>query len=125
MAHRTGDDGRRADGNILPDADPPTLAPALAAERGWSDAVVGYLASLNTLGAILFLALGAPFLRRVGSVRAFAGGARGWNRRAHAAAATVRAGRRDGRLLIGWVMAPPRRRATMSCTEPRRRAGAP
>lgn len=49
---------------------PPTLAPALAAERGWSDAVVGYLASLNTLGSILFLALGAPFLRRLGSVRA-------------------------------------------------------
>jgi MFS family permease len=53
---------------------PPTLAPALAAERGWSDAVVGYLASLNTLGAILFLALGAPFLRRVGSVRALQAG---------------------------------------------------
>ncbi len=53
---------------------PPTLAPALAAERGWSDAVVGYLASLNTLGAILFLALGAPFLRRMGSVRALQAG---------------------------------------------------
>lgn len=49
---------------------PPTLAPVLAIERGWSDAVVGYLASLNTLGSILFLALGAPFLRRLGSVRA-------------------------------------------------------
>lgn len=53
---------------------PPTLAPALAAERGWSDAVVGYLASLNTLGSILFLALGAPFLRRLGSVRALQAG---------------------------------------------------
>jgi MFS family permease len=53
---------------------PPTLAPALAAERGWSDAVVGYLASLNTLGAILFLAIGAPFLRRMGSVRALQAG---------------------------------------------------
>lgn len=48
---------------------PPTLAPALAAERGWTDAVVGYLASLNTLGSILFLALGAPILHRLGSVR--------------------------------------------------------
>ncbi|WP_439498304.1 MFS transporter [Bosea sp. (in: a-proteobacteria)] len=53
---------------------PPTLAPALAAERGWSDAVVGYLASMNTLGSILFLALGAPFLRRLGSVRALQAG---------------------------------------------------
>lgn len=53
---------------------PPTLAPALAAERGWSDAVVGYLASMNTLGSILFLALGAPFLRRLGSVRSLQGG---------------------------------------------------
>ncbi len=53
---------------------PPTLAPALAAERGWSDAVVGYLASLNTLGSILFLVLGAPFLHRLGSVRALQGG---------------------------------------------------
>jgi len=53
---------------------PSTLAPVLAAERGWSDAVVGYLASLNTLGAILFLALGAPFLHRMGSVRALQAG---------------------------------------------------
>lgn len=53
---------------------PPTLAPALAAERGWSDAVVGYLASMNTLGSILFLALGAPILRRLGSVRSLQGG---------------------------------------------------
>lgn len=53
---------------------PPTLAPVLAAERGWSDAVVGYLASMNTLGSILFLALGAPFLRRLGSVRSLQGG---------------------------------------------------
>lgn len=49
---------------------PPTIAPILATERGWSDAVVGYLASLNTLGSILFLALGAPHLRALGSVRA-------------------------------------------------------
>lgn len=49
---------------------PPTIAPILAEERGWSDSVVGYLASLNTLGSILFLALGAPYLRALGSVRA-------------------------------------------------------
>ncbi len=48
---------------------PPTLAPALAAERGWSDSVIGYLASLSTLGSILFLALGAPLMRRLGSIR--------------------------------------------------------
>lgn len=49
---------------------PPTIAPILAEARGWSDSVVGYLASLNTLGSILFLALGAPYLRALGSVRA-------------------------------------------------------
>lgn len=53
---------------------PPTLAPALAAERGWSDAVVGYLASLNTIGSILFLALGAPLMRRLGSIRSLQAG---------------------------------------------------
>lgn len=53
---------------------PPTIAPILAAERGWSDSVVGYLASLNTLGSILFLALGAPYLRALGSVRALQAG---------------------------------------------------
>ncbi len=36
--------------------------------------MVGYLASINTLGSILFLALGAPFLRRLGSVRSLQGG---------------------------------------------------
>lgn len=53
---------------------PPTIAPILAAERGWSDSVVGYLASLNTLGSILFLALGGPYLRALGSVRALQAG---------------------------------------------------
>lgn len=53
---------------------PPTIAPILAGERGWSDSVVGYLASLNTLGSILFLALGAPYLRALGSVRALQAG---------------------------------------------------
>lgn len=53
---------------------PPTIAPILAVERGWSDSVVGYLASLNTLGSILFLALGAPYLRALGSVRSLQAG---------------------------------------------------
>ena len=48
---------------------PPTLAPALAAERGWSDSVVGYLASFGTAGSMLFLVIGAPLLRRLGSIR--------------------------------------------------------
>ncbi len=47
----------------------PTLWPALASERGWPDAIIGYLASLSTLGSILFLALGAPLMRRLGSIR--------------------------------------------------------
>ena len=47
----------------------PTLAPAMAAEHGWSDSVVGYLASLSTVGSILFLTLGAPMMRRLGSIR--------------------------------------------------------
>jgi len=76
---------------------PPTLAPALAAERGWSDAVVGYLASLNTLGAILFLALGAPFCAGWASVRACRRGSR-LESSGSRCSATVRAGRRDGRL---------------------------
>jgi MFS family permease len=46
----------------------------MALERGWSDAVVGYLASLNTLGSILFLAMGSPILRALGSVRALQAG---------------------------------------------------
>jgi MFS family permease len=49
---------------------PPTLAPAFTVERGWSDAIIGYLASLGTLGSIIFLTLGAPMLHRLGSVRA-------------------------------------------------------
>ena len=48
---------------------PPTLAPALAAERGWSDSVVGYLAAFGTAGSMLFLVAGAPLMKRLGSIR--------------------------------------------------------
>lgn len=48
----------------------PTLGPAMAAEFDWSDAVIGYLASATTLGSIAFLTMGAPLMRRMGSVRA-------------------------------------------------------
>ncbi|WP_332686373.1 MFS transporter [Bosea sp. (in: a-proteobacteria)] len=48
----------------------PTIAPAMAAELQWSDAVIGYLASITTLGSIAFLVMGAPLMRRLGSIRA-------------------------------------------------------
>jgi MFS family permease len=47
----------------------PTLAPVLIAEWGWSEAAVGYLASLNTVGSILFLIAGTPLMMRVGPIR--------------------------------------------------------
>lgn len=52
----------------------PTIAPAMAAELQWSDAIIGYLASITTIGSIAFLVLGAPLLRRLGSVRALQAG---------------------------------------------------
>jgi MFS family permease len=52
----------------------PTLAPAMAAEFAWSDAIIGYLASATTLGSIAFLIAGAPLMRRAGSVRALQAG---------------------------------------------------
>ena len=48
----------------------PTIAPAMSAELGWSDAVIGYLSSISTVGSIAFLVMGAPIMRRFGSVRA-------------------------------------------------------
>jgi MFS family permease len=48
----------------------PTLAPLLIARLGFSEASVGYLAAANMLGSILFLVLGAPFIRRLGPLRA-------------------------------------------------------
>lgn len=48
----------------------PTLAPLMAAELDWSSATIGYLASATTVGSIAFLTMGAPFMRRLGSIRA-------------------------------------------------------
>ncbi|WP_332696597.1 MFS transporter [Bosea sp. (in: a-proteobacteria)] len=48
----------------------PTIAPAVAAELQWSDAVIGYLSSIATVGSITFLVMGAPLMRRFGSIRA-------------------------------------------------------
>lgn len=48
----------------------PTLAPTMTAEFGWSATAIGYMASLNTLGSILFLLGGAPLIRRTGPIRA-------------------------------------------------------
>jgi MFS family permease len=48
----------------------PTLAPTLMAEVGWSEAAVGYLASLNTAGSILFLVVGTPLIAGAGPIRA-------------------------------------------------------
>ena len=48
----------------------PTLAPALLDELSWSETAIGYLASLGTVGSILFLFAGAPLIRRAGPIRA-------------------------------------------------------
>jgi MFS family permease len=48
----------------------PTLAPLIALQIGWSTAQVGYLTSLMTGGAAVFLLLGMPLLRRCGPLRA-------------------------------------------------------
>jgi MFS family permease len=47
----------------------PTLAPPLLQSLDWPESMVGVLGALNTLGAVLFLLLGAPLLRRLGSIR--------------------------------------------------------
>jgi MFS family permease len=48
----------------------PTLAPAILEELHWSETAIGYLASLGTVGSILFLFAGAPLIRRAGPIRA-------------------------------------------------------
>lgn len=50
------------------------VTPAMTAEMQCSDAVIGYLASVTTVGSIAFLVMGAPLLRRLGSVRALQAG---------------------------------------------------
>ena len=49
---------------------PPTIAPALMDAHGLEQQMVGYFSASNICGAILFLILGAPLLRRMGSVHA-------------------------------------------------------
>ena len=48
----------------------PTLAPLLAERLGWEAAQLGALSALLTLGTVLFLSLGMPFIRRAGPMRA-------------------------------------------------------
>ena len=48
---------------------PPAIAPALTGTYNLSPESIGYLSASNVVGAILFLFLGAPLLRRLGSVR--------------------------------------------------------
>lgn len=46
-----------------------TIGPVLIAETGWPEALIGYLYSITTCGAIVFLLAGGPLLRRAGPVR--------------------------------------------------------
>lgn len=48
---------------------PPAIAPALTGSYDLSPESIGYLSASNVTGAIMFLFLGAPLLRRLGSVR--------------------------------------------------------
>ena len=47
---------------------PPTIAPALMDAHGLQAQMIGYFSAGNVCGSILFLVLGAPLLRRLGSV---------------------------------------------------------
>jgi len=47
----------------------PTLAPLLAVQIRWSEAAVGLLSAVCTLGSIVFLMGGNPIVRAIGSVR--------------------------------------------------------
>ena len=47
---------------------PPTIAPALMDAHGLQAQMIGYFSAANVCGAILFLVIGAPLLRRLGSV---------------------------------------------------------
>lgn len=47
----------------------PTLAPEITRAIGRDDGFAGTLASLNTVGAILFLFAGTPFIKSLGSIR--------------------------------------------------------
>jgi MFS family permease len=48
---------------------PPTIAPALMDAHGLQPQMIGYFSASNICGSIAFLVMGAPLLRRYGSVR--------------------------------------------------------
>ncbi len=48
---------------------PPTIAPYLTATAGLDQAAIGYLSMLSTGGSMVFLFVGAPLIRRFGSIR--------------------------------------------------------
>lgn len=48
----------------------PTIAPFLTATAGLSPAAIGHLSAVSTIGAIAFLLIGTPLIRRTGSLRA-------------------------------------------------------
>lgn len=48
---------------------PPTIAPYLVATVGLDEGSIGHLSMLNTAGSIVFLFVGAPLIRRFGSIR--------------------------------------------------------
>ena len=48
---------------------PPTIAPALMEAHGLQPQMIGYFSASNICGSIVFLVMGAPLLRRFGSVR--------------------------------------------------------
>jgi predicted MFS family arabinose efflux permease len=53
----------------------PTIAPYLTAEAGLSPDAIGHLSAVGTIGAIGFLLIGTPLIRRAGSIRILQWGA--------------------------------------------------
>lgn len=51
-----------------------TLAPPMLAAHGWSPDMIGWLASLNTAGSVVFLMAGTPLIYRLGSIRSLQAG---------------------------------------------------
>jgi MFS family permease len=47
----------------------PTIAPALFAEFGWADSLVGYAVAATTAGSMLVLLFGTRAIQRIGSIR--------------------------------------------------------
>ncbi len=47
----------------------PTVGPVLTSEFGWAESWIGYLAAATMVGSLMVLLVGAPIVRRVGSVR--------------------------------------------------------